>query len=307
MVVKISGISAGNLYLPEPLEKKSFVFSAGEIQVRIPPLKGYESVLIESRYPTSQDIMEIVLTLDAINNSEGYEGSVTLFLPYLPYSRQDRVCYPGEAFSLYAFARVLSTQLRPKDKIITWDVHSNVSINKFSNLCNITADSLITKLLKKEGIEIDSSTVVVSPDKGAINRANLVAEAIGAATVIYGEKIRNPEDGKILGITVSDTEGGEPFILGKKVLIVDDICDGGRTFIELAKVLRDSGAQEITLYVTHGIFSKGFDVFNEGTGLLIDKILTPNLFPGVNPPLAASAEFITPGDNPQVAPIVYTL
>jgi ribose-phosphate pyrophosphokinase len=64
----------------------------------------------------------------------------------------------------------------------------------------------------------------------------------------------------------------------KDFLIVDDICDGGRTFIELAKVLRPWTTGKIYLYVTHGIFSNGLDVFNS----LIDGVYTANPFPKVD-------------------------
>lgn len=286
MTVKVFGVSSDNLFAPEPLEVKSFLFSAGEVQVRLPDVSDYESIIIESRYPTSQDIMEIALISNAIRHFDRFVGSITIFLPYLPYSRQDRVCYPGEAFSLSVMASILKTQLRSNDKLITWDAHSSQSCASFCakiNYTNITADALVKKFVKK-GITFSPSTVVISPDKGAMDRATAVAKAVEAETIFYGEKVRDPNNGNILGISVKDSEGNDPNIKGKDILIVDDICDGGRTFIELAKSLRKFEPSRITLYVTHGIFSKGFDVFYDDGKLLIDTILTPNLFPGVEIP-----------------------
>ncbi len=112
---------------------------------------------------------------------------------------------------------------------------------------------------------------MIAPDKGAVERATLVQQALGLHSVVYATKVRNPEDGQILRTEVPEDVGYK----GKNLLIVDDICDGGRTFIELAKVLRQFDPSRIDLYVTHGIFSKGFKVF----GSLIDNFYVANLLP----------------------------
>lgn len=308
MAVNLYGIRAENLYIPEPLEKKTFLFSAGEVQVRLPDIKGCERLIIESRYPDSQDILEIALIINAAENFSGFSGLVSVFLPYLSYSRQDRVCYPGEANSLETFVSLLATQqsFKSRGRVITWDVHSKKALDAFKSwgisFLNIGAESLI----KKFGNSVDASYVVVSPDAGAVDRANAVASTLGCKTVVYGEKKRDPKDGSIVGTLVKDKNGDEPDLSGNKVLIVDDICDGGRTFIELAKVLRNCGAEEVVLYVTHGIFSKGFNVFNENGSLLIDRILTPNLFPGVKVPAEESYTVGCP-EIPPLVPIVQTL
>ena len=83
--------------------------------------------------------------------------------------------------------------------------------------------------------------------------------------VVECSKLRNINTGEIRGTKVHSTG-----FLNHDCVIVDDICDGGRTFIEIAKVLKQKGAGKIKLYVTHGIFSKGLDVFDG----LIDEIYT---------------------------------
>ena len=91
--------------------------------------------------------------------------------------------------------------------------------------------------------------------------------------MVRADKIRSTDTGEITGTVVYSEHIGS-----KDFLIADDICDGGRTFIELAKVLRPLTDGKIYLYVTHGIFSKGLDVF-EG---LIDGVYTANPFPKVD-------------------------
>lgn len=279
MTVNLYGFSPESLYFPTLLEKKSFKFSAGEVQVRTPPLSGYDRLLIEARYPDSDEIIEIVLILNAISTLK-FGGQVALFLPYLPYSRQDRPCYTGEANSLSAVAKLLLSQFPDSGRVITWDVHSEKAFGAFcglrNRLINVEVNFLIERMRKFQYFW--NINVVVSPDAGAVKRAQAAASFLGV-DVIYGNKKRDSEDGSIVGTSVADKDGNKPDLTGQRVLIVDDICDGGRTFIELARVLRDLSAKEIVLYVTHGIFSKGFDVFTEGDTPLIDTILTANLHP----------------------------
>jgi ribose-phosphate pyrophosphokinase len=162
------------------------------------------------------------------------------------------------------------------DCLTTWDVHSPVAdaiFKEFTNFENEKVDSLLSMVESYLGVEWDSATVIIAPDKGAVPRAEVAARFIGSHEVKYATKVRNPENGEILRTEIQDGD-----YKGKNLLIVDDICDGGRTFIELAKVLREHNPSRIDLYITHGIFSKGFEVF-EG---LIDHFYVANMLPNRN-------------------------
>lgn len=300
MAVKLYGTSPKSIPHTEEIEYKSFTFSAGEVQVRLPDISGYDNLIIESRFPTSQDLMEVLLVYSAINESLSFEGSVTLFLPYLPYSRQDRACYPGEAFSLHVLAKLIATQSRSKDKIVTWDAHSEVAEKIFKqqglNFINVSTEDLLGRFVKK-GVDIHPETVVIAPDEGAKLRASLAARAIHSRPqkVYFCKKVRDPNDGSITSLEITSLGKDELNLEGKDVIIADDICDGGRTFIELAKILRKEYPASITLYVTHGIFSRGFEVFYDNGKLLIDRILTPNLFPGREIPKGCPRGVNAPG------------
>ena len=104
-----------------------------------------------------------------------------------------------------------------------------------------------------------------------MERASQVQKSLGLSETVYATKVRNPDNGEILRTEVPE----DVSYRGKNLLIVDDICDGGRTFIELAKVLRDYEPSRIDLYVTHGIFSKGFEIFED----LIDHFYVANVLP----------------------------
>jgi ribose-phosphate pyrophosphokinase len=260
---------------PESVQKKTFRFNAGETQVRLGPIpEGTTKIVVEADVNDGQTLVELLLTLDAINYLE-YQGPVELFLPYLPYSRQDRACAPGEAFALSVLVNCLVPHLGADDIIKTWDVHSNVAQTLFDSefegvFHNVSAASLLQNFELEKDVVLNPSTIVIAPDKGAVDRATEVQNVLGLERTVYATKVRNPENGEILRTEIQDGD-----YKGKNLLIVDDICDGGRTFIELAKVLKKYEPSRIDLYITHGIFSKGFEVFDG----LIDHFYVANMLP----------------------------
>ena len=97
---------------------------------------------------------------------------------------------------------------------------------------------------------------LVSPDKGAFSKVKALATTLGGIPFIKADKVRDPETGDLSGFSY------EGSVQGLDLLIVDDICDGGGTFVGLAKILKEGGAKSISLYVSHGIFSKGLKVLD---------------------------------------------
>lgn len=248
-----------------------FLFSGGEVQVRLRPIEKIKRddspIIITANIYDSDGIMELFLLTDALQRFDIVEfAPVHLVIPYLPYARQDRSCHPGEAFSLDVMLRMLR-RIGYYEKITVYDVHSDVALTG-TKIENLTAVNWV----KEIPTYYDA---IVAPDKGAYNRALLCATERNNRMLV-GEKIRDPNDGKITGVKVAyngamiDVDRWQNVSL----LIVDDICDGGRTFIEIAKVLKPV-AKKIDLYVTHGIFSNGLKVFGD----LIDTVYTANLFP----------------------------
>jgi ribose-phosphate pyrophosphokinase len=112
---------------------------------------------------------------------------------------------------------------------------------------------------------------IVAPDAGAYKKSYKFAQSVGAAGVITCNKIRDLKSGKIEGISC------EQNVTGKHLLVLDDICDGGRTFIEVANIM--DKASRVDLAVTHGIFSKGVEV----VASKFDNVYTTNSFHGVVP------------------------
>ena len=243
---------------------KSFKFPAGELQVKVhlPPGEGHEFT-IEAHLHSSDDIMELFLVTDSIFQQAAANTIINLRVPYLPYARQDRVCAPGEAFSLSVMVHLLNVQ--GYHSIEVWDVHSNEALKCFVDVKNISAKELI----QRKGFVFPKSWVVVSPDEGSHDRAYGVA-SISRNNVMIASKRRDASTGVITGTEIKHMP--DPWHGTEDCLIVDDICDGGKTFVELAKVLRTLTTGKIMLYVTHGIFSKGLGVFDG----LIDHIWCAN-------------------------------
>lgn len=167
-----------------------------------------------------------------------------LILPYFPGARQDRLNPTGDAlFTAKSIAREINLRGFPSVTVI--DPHSDV-VPALVDRC------VVVPLVDAIPLPSDRYTAVISPDAGAEKRAAKVAQRLGVP-LVHAWKTRNVTDGILSGF------GIEPLtdeIRAGRFLIVDDICDGGGTFLGLSGVLN----ARADLAVTHGIFSKGIDV-----------------------------------------------
>lgn len=253
------------------LQYKSFLFSGGEVSVKLTPeMTSFtpnlnDSFKITAHVFNSNQLLEVVFLVDAIRQTYG-DVSIELFIPYLPYARQDRVCAPGESFSLKVFADILNSL--HLERVMVADVHSPVAFNLIQNLSSIPQEDLVKNIDPKYLV----NTVLVSPDKGAAKKIDNVARTL-KLPVVRADKVRDPNTGKITGTIIENKE----VFKNCNLLVVDDICDGGRTFVELAKVASDYYTGKFYLYVTHGIFSKGFVELEDW----YDHIFVAYPFPGV--------------------------
>lgn len=241
---------------------KSFTFSGGEIQVKTGYVGIGTTINIHASLLSGNDIMELLLVTDSLRR--GGAKNINLYCPYLPYARQDRLCEWGESLSLKVFCDIINSQNYQYVNI--WDVHSDVSLALLNNVSNTDQSSFVRRIKN-----LNSDTILVSPDAGSLKKIYESSKYLDMP-VIRADKTRDTKIGTITGVVVYSEPVGD-----RDFLIVDDICDGGRTFLELARVLRPLTTGKIRLYVTHGIFSQGLDVF-EG---IIDEIYCPNVFPNV--------------------------
>lgn len=193
-----------------------------------------------------------------------YATHLTLNVPYFPTARQDKRMSNISTFSRYSLISLL--RFMNFNNIKTYDLHSDISVIESEKP---------TAFLKSVA---DKNDVICFPDKGAKERyANLVPDM----PTIHCEKVRNQQTGEITGMTLV-TNGVD--IKGKKVLVMDDICDKGGTFIGVANLLKPLEPVRLTLAISHGLFTAGTKVlFDAGynyiytTNSLISNWDLPNI------------------------------
>jgi ribose-phosphate pyrophosphokinase len=255
-------------------------FPGGESMIRleIPPTL-YEECIVNANvtlnFRDNGDLFDLMLLVDAIRREIYNPLRLSLTMPYLPYARQDRVCNSGESLSVRVVADLINSLTF--DSVLVFDAHSDASMIALNNARNvpmhICAHRLATQLESKR-----DNIILVSPDVGAMKKVQAFAKYHKFPQVICAEKQRDTLTGEIKGITIPDSFDGLVDVPddGVEFLVLDDICDGGRTFVELAKALNDTykaPTDRLSLYVTHGIFSKGVSELYE----YYDDIYTHNL------------------------------
>lgn len=238
-------------------EYTKFNYPCGEMHVRISKFPDAVPYL-KMEFERNEDIIELMLVCDAMRRM-GYIVPY-LELPYVPFGRQDRVAVGGDCLSLAVFAGIINS-LNFLEVEVT-DPHSDVTTALINNCRVITQADVFEKYLKDK-----SDYYLVSPDAGATKKIYHLAQRVSSRGVIECSKTRYPKTGEITGVTVHADN-----LFGNDCYIVDDICDGGRTFTEIAKLLKspEMNCGKIVLMVTHGFFTKGLGVFDG----LIDEIYT---------------------------------
>ena len=243
----------------EEIKFQSFTFSGGEPHIKINPDFDYiQKVTITHRLNSFNDLGLLCITVDALRRMD--VKIIDLFIPYFPAARQDRVMIKGESLSVKVYADIINgLQL---NKVFVFDAHSEVTPALVNNCEVIPNHTFIQQVLKVIGENVK----LISPDGGALKKIYKVSEFLGGVDVVECSKSRDVKTGRLSGFKVYEDD-----LNGIDCLIVDDICDGGGTFVGLAEELKKKNAGKLYLAVSHGIFNKGFEVLN-----CFDKIFTTN-------------------------------
>jgi ribose-phosphate pyrophosphokinase len=239
------------------------VFSGGEINIQIPEgMSEHDTINIDATIMDAEGLMTLAMLKDALDREAPY-AEINLYMGYVPYARQDRVCNRGEALSIKVFCDMINAM--EFDSVCILDPHSDVTPALLDRCFIIEPTMAIEKCMKLSIMLRNGDMTLVAPDAGATKKVDKVAVHFGGLKVIQGMKKRDLKTGKLSGFGyMGDVEG-------KHLLIVDDICDGGGTFLGLAAKLRQGGAKTISLYVSHGIFSKGIEMLIDNG---IDQVYT---------------------------------
>ena len=193
-----------------------------------------------------------------------HDYDVVLDMPYIPHARMDRVKSTEDVFTLKYFAEVINSL--HFNTVYVRDAHSNVSLALINNVYDWGVGGYIEIAAKKSGAQ-----ALFFPDEGAMKRYSEQSPMPYA----FGMKKRDWETGKILGLDIVNAEN----IVGKDVLIVDDICSRGGTFYHSAKALKAAGAKSVSLYVTHCEETITLGELAASDGLVDHVYTTRSIFP----------------------------
>ena len=172
---------------------------------------------------------------------------VSLLLPYFPAARQDRVMVQGEALTVKIYADLINAA--QFEQVLILDPHSEVTPALLNKVTVISNHQFVQKALANE-----KDYQLISPDGGTLKKVYKLAQFLGGQAVIECSKMRDVKTGQLSGFKVYAEN-----LAGQTCVIVDDICDGGGTFLGLAKALKAKQPGTLILVVTHGIFSKGLE------------------------------------------------
>ncbi len=231
----------------DEIEFDYFTFSGGEPHIRIKSnLDKVTHVYISHRIKSFNDLGILLLATNALKNL-GVK-KINLFLPYFPAARQDRLMVKGEALSVKVYSELINSQNFSSVGIL--DPHSEVTPALLNN-CHVIENH---KFIKTVTEQLPKDLLLVSPDGGALKKIYKLASYLEDYQVIECSKTRNVKTGELTAFNIYSED-----LCNKDCLIVDDICDGGGTFLGLAKKLKEKNAGQLYLAISHGIFSKGFD------------------------------------------------
>ena len=248
-------------------------------------LRYEDAVKINSRLNTFKDLELIICATAAVRNIKPTR-EIALYVPYFIGARSDRKFLDGGVNYLKQVICPIINSLNFVT-VVVLDPHSDVleaCLNNYEKVNNHTLVKYsLSKIDNKNGAQ--DRICLVSPDAGAYKKIFDVAKKFGIENIITATKVRDMRSGNILRTEIPTLNQHADL----KYVIIDDICDGGRTFIELAKAIKGSRpSAKVYLVVTHGIFTAGFKELNQ----YFEGIYTTNSYVDVKDP-----EFSIKNDN----------
>ena len=232
-------------YLKSKLVNSSIrKFADGEIYVEINEnIRGNSIFIIQSvSSPANDNLMELLLCIDALKRSSA--KNITAVIPYFGYARQDRKVVPRTSISAKLVSNLITKS--GADRIVTVDLHAG-QIQGFFDIPvdNLFATPIFARHVKKR---IKSKKIIcVAPDVGGTERARALGKLLNVGLAIVDKRRPKPGQSEVMNVI--------GVVKGKTCIIVDDIIDSGGTIVNAAKALKQRGAKEVYVYITHGVLS----------------------------------------------------
>ncbi len=221
-------------------------FADGEIIVEPQEsVRGRKVFIIQSTCnPVTENLMEVLVCIDACKRASAAE--INVIMPYFGYARQDRKAKPRQPITAKLVANLL--EVAGANRCVCFDLHA-AQIQGFFDIPNddITAVPMLGSYFKELNLP-ENEVVAVSPDHGGVTRTRKVADILNAPLAIIDKRRPKPN-----AVEAQNVIGD---VNGKICVIIDDICDTAGSLVAGCNILKEHGAKDIYVGVTHGIFSK---------------------------------------------------
>ena len=219
-------------------------FADGEIYIEINEnIRGNSIFIIQSiSSPANDNLMELLLCIDALKRSSA--KNITAVIPYFGYARQDRKVVPRTSISAKLVSNLITKA--GADRVVTVDLHAG-QIQGFFDIPvdNLFATPIFARHIRKK---IKSKNIIcVAPDVGGTERARALGKLLNVGLAIVDKRRPKPGQSQVMNIIGN--------VKNQTCIIVDDIIDSGGTIINAAKALKNKGAKEVFVYITHGVLS----------------------------------------------------
>lgn len=226
-------------------------FADGEIGVELGASVRRRNVfIVQSLYQPQEHLMELMLLIDACRRASAAE--ITIVVPYLAYSRQDRKARLRSPISAKVVARMLETA--GADRIITFDLHSGQVQGFYEIPCdNLPGAEILAPVVQRALLGDD--ICLVSPDASGLDRVRHFMKRLDA------DGDERPDDYPVAVVDKRKAKqnlGAEAVVgdvQGAHCVIVDDMIDTAGSLLAAVNALRSAGASSISMVVTHGLFN----------------------------------------------------
>ena len=219
-------------------------FADGEIYAEINEnIRGNSIFVIQSiSTPANDNLMELLICIDALRRSSA--KNITAVIPYFGYARQDRKVVPRTAISAKLVSNLITNA--GANRFVTVDLHAG-QIQGFFDIPvdNLFSTPIFSKHIKK--YISNKNIICVAPDVGGVERARALGQKLNVGLAIVDKRRPAPGKSQVMNIIGN--------VKGKNCLLVDDIIDSGGTIVNAAKALKEKGAKDVYVYVSHGVLS----------------------------------------------------